>query len=411
MKHIGILNFPGHMNQGANLTAYALQHSLQAMGHKAVNLHLRCNYVITKNALYTDFADKNILMTDKDSWGEYTMQQYNDDFDTFIVGSDQVWRHIDGETMFAWKTALEQCFYLGFAEPGKRRIAIAASYGRSDYSAPDSVRERSAEELRRFAAISVREKSAINLVKQIANVDAVQVIDPVFYLSADDWNKFAAPYRSENSKSFIAYNSFFSNEAIEKMEMEINGGDKFTPLLAGNTAEWLANIRDARFVISDSYHVCCFCLIYGTPFASLTRQNQGKARFVELAEYFGISQERIIDTTETQDLTQAIKSIMELPFNREAIHQKIAEGKAISYNWLKAALDAPIPEWSGSPYHKATIAERRKEKRANTQWQRRKHYITRYLAYKILYFTCPLKRKKIREKYATYSKIYTNLSW
>lgn len=411
MKRIGILNFPGHMNQGANLTAYALQKALLEMGHVAENLHLRSNYLVVKNPRYTDFADKNIVMTKTDAWGEYSMQQYNKDFDTFIVGSDQVWRHIDGETMFAWKTNLEQCFYLGFAEPGKRRIAMAASFGRNDYSAPDSVRMRSAEELRRFAAVSVREKSAIKLVKQIADVEATQVIDPVFYLNAADWNKFAAPLRSENSKGFIAYNSFFSDETIEEMENEINGGDKFVALLGGDTSEWLANIRDARFVISDSYHVCCFCLIYGTPFAALTQQNQGKARFIELAEYFGFSPERIIDTTETQNLAQAVKSIIELPFDREAIHKKIAEGKEISYNWLKASLDAPVPEWSGTPYHKATSAEIRKETHANLQWKQRRHYLIRYYAYTLLYFTCPLKRKRIREKYSKYSKLVANFSW
>lgn len=411
MKHIGILNFPGHMNQGANLTAYALQHALRAMGHKAVNLHLRCNYVARKNPQYTDFADKNILMTEKDSWGEFSMQQYNDDFDTFIVGSDQVWRHIDGEEMFAWKTVFEPCYYLGFAKPGKRRIAIAASFGRSDYSAPEEIRFRCAQELKRFAAISVRELSAINLVKQIADVKVEQVVDPVFYLSADEWNAFATPSHPEDKKEFIAYNSFFSRETIQEMEEKLNGGEKFTALLTGNTADWLANIRDASFVISDSYHVCCFCLIYGTPFAALTQQNQGKARFTELAEYFGFSPARIIDTTETDDLVKAVKTIMELPFDKEAIHQKIEAGKTISYNWLKKALDAPIPEWSGSPYREATSSERRKEMRANAQWRQQRRLNMRYQVCRILYYTCPFIRKRIREQYYKFRDFVKNFSW
>lgn len=411
MKRIGILNFPGHLNQGANLTAYALQKVLIDMGYEVANLHLRDNYAFAKNPQYTDFSDKNIIITENDAWGEYSMQQYNDDFDTFIVGSDQVWRYINGEKMFAWKTSLEPCFYLSFAQPGKRRIAMAASFGRSDYSAPETVRKRSAEELRRFSAISVREPSAINIVKQIADVEVTQVIDPVFYLNAEDWNAFASPLSSERKTGFIAYNSFFSQETILKMEQAINGGEKFVSLLAGDTSEWLANIRDARFVISDSYHVCCFCLIYGTPFAALTRQDQGKARFVELAEYFGFSAERIIDTTETEDITKAVKAIIDLPFDKDHLHANVEEGKKVSYNWLKAALDAPIPEWSGAPYRKATAIRCQIEKWTNSQWKNRKLAYIKYFVYKLLYFTCPMKRHRIREKYNTYRNIVTKFIW
>lgn len=410
IKHIGLLNFPGHMNHGANLTAYALQHTLIEMGHRVANLHLHDNNVPVKNPKYTDFADRNIIMSEVDSWGEYTMQRYNSDFDTFIVGSDQVWRYVDGESMFAWKNALEPCFYLGFAEPGKRRIAMAASFGRSDYSAPEVMKKRSEEELKRFAAISVREASAVNLVKQIADVEVTQVIDPVFFLTADDWNTFARPI-SENKTEFIAYNSFFSHKIVQKLEENLNKGNKFKELLAGNTSDWLADIRDARFVISDSYHVCCFCLIYGTPFAALTENELGKARFVELSEYFDFSPARIIDIKGTEDLTEVIKSIMNLPFDHKSILKKIMDGRDKTYNWLKEAIATPVPKWSGAAFKKATVLQRWNEKYTNSQWKRQQHFIIRYLAYKILYYTCPMKRQIICEKYRKYRDVITNFSW
>lgn len=411
MEKVGLLNFPGHLNHGANLTAYALQRAVSRMGYYAANLHLHDNNAVEKRPQYTDFADKNIRMTEVESWGEYGMQRYNKEFDTYIVGSDQVWRYIDGEYMFAWKTHHEPCFYLGFAAPGKRRIAMAASFGRDDYNAPEPVRKRCAEELKRFAAISVREKSAVKLVREIADVEVEQVIDPVFYMSAEEWNEFATPVQEGSKGSFVAYNSFFSGETIEELERELAEGQRLVPLLAGDTSEWLGNIRDARFVISDSYHVCCFCLIYGTPFVALSRKDQGKARFDELAEYFGFSPNRIIDTTEVLDLPAAIRKVMELPHDPQAIWNKIAEGKEKSFNWLKNALTAPVPEWSGSAFRKASFWEIWKEKRQNLQYKLRKHIDIRYYAYLVLYYTCPFKRTRIRERHQKYTRIKHNYTW
>lgn len=409
MAYVGILNFPGHMNQGANLTAYALQCAVKELGHEAINLHLHDNYVVQKIPEYTDFADKNIRMTKTEAWGEYGMQQFNRDFDTYIVGSDQVWRHIEGD--FSWKTSHEFCFYLGFAEPGKRRIAMAASFGLDDYRAPESVKARCAEELKRFSAVSVREKSAINLVKNIADVKVEQVVDPVFYLSADDWNEFATPANEEHKGKFIAYNSFFSRETIAEIERGLPGGDRLVSLLAGNTAEWLGNIRDARFVISDSYHVCCFCLIFGTPFVALSCKNQGKARFDELAEHFGFSPRRIINTEEVQDIPTAIREVMNLPHDPQPIWEKIAQSKEISYNWLKNALTAPIPEWSGSPFRKAGILDILKEKLRNQQYKSRKRILLKYYVSMLLYYTCPFKRTFINKKYKLFSWAKHHPSW
>ena len=410
-RRVGVLNFPGHMNQGANLTAYALQRTLKLMGCEVANLHLMSNYAHSKDARYTDFADENVCMTAAKSWGEFSMQQYNKDFDTFIVGSDQVWRYIDGEWMFGWKTYLEPCYYLGFAEPGKRRIAMAVSFGRDDYSAPEPVQKRCAEELKRFCAISVREKSAVGIVRNIADVEVEQVIDPVFHMRASEWDEFATPAQPGRKGSFVAYNSFFSGETIKELEQGLNDGKAFVPLLAGSTKDWLANIRDARFIISDSYHVCCFCLIYGTPFVALSRRDQGKARFDELAEYFGFDSRRIIDTTEVTDLVQAIREVMELPFDAEAVWERIADGREISLRWLQNALNAPVPEWSGPAFVEATPAAVRREKRENWQVKMQKADTFRYYVYTLLYYTCPFMRDRINDRYARYSRIVKNFCW
>ena len=127
---IGILNFAGHLNHGANLTAYALQRIFTLWGHKAQNLHLHCNPASQKWDVFTKFADENISLSSRCAAGVGGMQKFNADYDAFVVGSDQVWREANETSPYwTWKTPQYACYHLAFAAPGKRRIAVSASFG------------------------------------------------------------------------------------------------------------------------------------------------------------------------------------------------------------------------------------------------------------------------------------------
>lgn len=409
MARIGILNFPGHMNQGANLTAYALQKVLQDWGHEAVNLHLRNNYRPEKEPIYTDFADANIRITSQSAVGETSMQIFNSQFDTFIVGSDQVWRNTS-ESMFTWKTCMESCFHLAFAAPGKRRIAVAASFGRDEYNQNPEVRRQFAQELRRFTAISVREKSGVEILKEIGDFETTVLIDPVFYIDEKQWYQFADAKRYEG-RSLMAYNAFFHQEEVHLLQKEMSDEFDFVDVCTGNTAQWLAYIRDARFVVTDSFHVCCFCLIFGTPFACLSNAGFGRARFEELAETFHFSKERIIDSDKVENLAEEVRRLMLLPYDTAEIKQAILQGREKAHVWLKSALAAPVPAWSGPDFVWKSRKEIREEQMANNLWKR--HYLSQrnLRIARILLRISPFFRKKLRAKIEKHELLLRRYSW
>lgn len=409
MSRIGILNFPGHMNQGANLTSYALQKLLRDWGYDAVNLHLHTNYRGTKDPHYTDFSDANIRMTKQSAAGPVSMQIFNKQFDTFIVGSDQVWRNAC-EEMFEWKRAVEPCFHLAFAAPGKRRIAVAASFGRDDYSPDAGMRQSFAQELRRFSAISLREKSGVAILKELGDFEATVLIDPVFYLEADEWHAFAAR-KTERTRPLLAYNAFFYQDSMQELQQAMGGEFDFVDVCTGDTAQWLADIRDARFVVTDSFHVCCFCLIFGTPFACLSHSGFGSARFLELSETFCFDSARIIDPAGVDDLVSAVRFVMALPYDNEAVQTAIQQGRRKAHAWLKTALQAPVPAWTGPAFIPARRADIRAEQRADNRWLRL-YYSRRNLAIvKFLLCVSPFFRRKLKAKRDKHEYLLQHYSW
>ena len=355
MLRIGILNFAGHMNHGANLTAYALQHLFNKWGHHAQNLHLHSTPFDRKIPQFARFADDNIMLSTTCAAGECGMQNFNKEYDVFIVGSDQVWREAEGNTSYwKWKTPHYACYHLAFAQPGKRRIAVASSFGNEEYNPPENIRASIAQELKRFAAVSVREHSAIKTVKSISGLDAQLLIDPVFYINTEEWKQLITqPLKRRNGKKLIAYNSFFHNNEIEIIKQDLKNEYEFYDLCSCDTYTWLSVIQNSEFVITDSFHVLCFCLIFGTPFICLTAAGQGEARFKSLQQLLGFSKHRIIKVDSMKNLTAEIYKLIDTPEDWASIHSRIGQYKTAACSWLKNALTCPIPKWSGPPYRKA----------------------------------------------------------
>lgn len=410
MSRIGILNFPGHNNHGANLTAYALQKLLRDWGHHAVNLHLLCNYAQKKNPLYTEFSDRHIEITPYAAEGINNMYRYNGDFDTFIVGSDQVWRAPD-EKIFYWKHPFDPCFRLAFAAPDKRRISVAASFGHGEYHTNQQDEALFGQELKRFTAISVRERSGVPIVERLCGQTPQLLIDPVFYLPQEEWHALALPEEDNAHVGCIAYNSFFHKESIRTLQDSLPEGTELYNLLSGDTKQWLAGIRDARFVITDSFHVTCFCLMFHTPFMCLTNAEQGATRFYELADTFAFSPERVVIAEETDDIAAAVTRIMNLPLDTASIDHAIEHGRETAHRWLKKALEAPVPPWSGEPYRVPGLKERLQEKRCSVQYRRQLRHRLRATLFRLALLFLPYKRDRLRYKLQRERGILAGIPW
>lgn len=125
------------------------------------------NYRLRQNS-FKRFNKQNIV------WGKrkinYNMVPHglNNEYDCFIVGSDQVW-NTDPKDM----RDRRNIYLASFADPSKR-IAYAASFGIS-YISEDCIEDYK-RELPKFKAISVRELEGVRLVEE-CGAKATVVLD------------------------------------------------------------------------------------------------------------------------------------------------------------------------------------------------------------------------------------------
>ena len=126
---------------------------------------------ITKNKIQAriklrDESIKNFNLSiphSKVVYSDDTINRSIEDYDCFVVGSDQVWR-----------TFYNRAYFLGFVPENKLKISYAASISRNTLT--DNEQAILRETLPGFTGISVREKEAVELVKNatVRQLESVQ---------------------------------------------------------------------------------------------------------------------------------------------------------------------------------------------------------------------------------------------
>lgn len=215
----------------------------------------------------------------------------NNTLDSFIVGSDQVWRYESCPDLYA--------FFLDFADDCHRKVSYAASFGIDQWNeAPEKVTEKVCALIRRFDAISVRELSGVDICSTVFNVQAQFVLDPTLLLSERDYrpifesesdldlqdqNYLACMYLDAKKSGKICneLSQVIGFPAISIRGEEI-GFLSLTFIRYNTVARWLNYIRNAGFIVTDSYHCAIFCILFKKEFAVLGNKKRGIARLESL---------------------------------------------------------------------------------------------------------------------------------
>lgn len=243
--------------------------------------------------------------------GEEFSAERHQGYRNYVVGSDQVWRNWWG----SWEEfSLYFLEFLGDAETN--RIAYAASFGVDslEQAKIDSEQVKLIRPLiRKFNAISVREKSGVKLVKQLAksqSIKPVVVLDPVFMLRADDYSALidSSSSRQSDIPSVFCYILDDSKEktgVIKKIAktknsdpMVINpqNDKKYEPVEL-----WLKGFRDSDIVVTDSFHGVVLSVVNNREFIVIGNEERGMARFISVLEMLGIGRDRLVLDTKAFD--------------------------------------------------------------------------------------------------------------
>ncbi len=379
---ICIITQPLHTNYGGLLQAYALQRTLAQMGFDVVTARdgVTRRRSLPRFAYFLFYAYKRYLRGDKRfnpyrfcfrSLGrkieqqeryvaedcdkfidEYistinlftsrdkTSRQIISSFDMVVVGSDQVWRaeYADPAT-----------YFLDFAKGLElRRIAYAASFGIATLEGYTAAQKAQCAELANyFDAISVRERSGVELMHENFAVEVEQVADPTMLLDVADYLAIASSASREeqivsyildlnsekqktidNAKKYfdLAYKSLTPTKRLEQRWQSLD------ECRFAGVDEWLGSIASARYVVTDSFHGTVFALLFNRDFVVVDNAERGSERLTSLLERVGLTS-RIIATA-----SELTPDILEQKIDYTTINPKINEWRNESREWLEKAL-------------------------------------------------------------------------
>lgn len=196
-----------------------------------------------------------------------------------VVGSDQVWN-------YNWLNRADCRWRLGLDVPQECLLSYAASIGLDDIN--DEWRPVFKEGWSRIPHISVREDRAAELVNEIAGREAAVVLDPTLMLTRDQWRGVFTGFVPEGDRYVLTY---FLGKPSDEQERIISSSAKGLDACirrindvrdrgayVAGPAEFVELFSKAQYVFTDSYHACCFSILYNRPFKVFNRSGfDGKA--------------------------------------------------------------------------------------------------------------------------------------
>ena len=232
----------------------------------------------------------------KTVYTEDTVSGCANDYDVFIVGSDQVWNQKIGRPLYL----------LGFLPDEKYRIAYAASIAQTALS--ERQKRLFSENLPKFSAVSVREPDAVNLIEQCTSVPTSWVLDPTLLLTKEQWDSVCEErvisekyifcyFLGENKKARKLVVDFAKKKDLKIVSLpfllgeynSLDNGFGDVHLFDISPAQFIALIKHAEYVFTDSFHAAVFSNIYEKQYFAFNRDANGSmnSRIYGLNKLFG----------------------------------------------------------------------------------------------------------------------------
>jgi hypothetical protein len=252
------------------------------------------------------------------------------DFELIAVGSDEVWN-----LSHPWLGKVP--LFFGERLAPKRLVSYAASFG--NYPAADGLKDEWVNRLRRFDAISVRDKNSLELVEQSLGFRPTLVLDPC--LLAETLQNPPPP--SGEAPYLLVYGNRFVPELINETRefararnlriLSIGYRNDWTDrsILNAGPHDFLRMMKNATAVVTTYFHGCVFSLRCERPFvAQLSKYRSNKVGGLLTSVK---ATHRIFDPSHAGQ----VSTLLSTPLEPE-VFGAIAALRATSENYLQSCL-------------------------------------------------------------------------
>ena len=376
MKKAGILTlYYKNYNFGGLLQAYALQKVLndkfeidaeqirysfyvedKSIG-KGENIHLKENNIIYKIGIdfFTQMKKKKINTRKRifeQFMGEiphceevYDFQTINEclrKYQVLLCGGDQIWNACNGVHNL-------KVFTLKFAHGNIKKIAYAPSMAILEID--NKSKECIEQGMKKLNAVSVREKKSIDILKTMTDKKIKIVVDPVLLLRTDEWNEEMKQPKIKN-KYILCYllnDNVMQRKAVRRIAKKLKLKIVTFPHILANAVrkcdlffgdihdytsgprEFIGLIKNADFVITDSFHACVFSMIFETPFVVFERNKAGEKGNMNSRIYDFLEEYHLEGQLVTEKELVDMKQIPKIDFTYAHEHWKKRREESLEY--------------------------------------------------------------------------------
>ncbi len=358
-KKAGILTWHYLDNYGSVLQAYALMTLLQKEDVDVEFINYRKNaktnifYNLLRNIKYSlptsnpynlrkkkFYKFRHAFFKESKMYGNYSeLCNANLDYDFVVCGSDQIW---SGKVF-------DKAYFFDFI---KKNTIPCYSY------APSTIENKYNEEqiniikenLKKFKKISTREKLGTEIIKQYTDTKVTEVLDPTLLVPASEWDYLISSDKNGYSFKNYAFCYFIGEDdkyesIMNKIKKQYNCDDIIninikpihnfgTILKDASPTDFLRLIKEAKVVVTDSYHGILFSLIFHKQFVPIKRF-ESKDNDNQNERLHNIL--RKIDC-EDRYISAYDKKISNIPLDYKIIDQKLTDSINISKQYIKSII-------------------------------------------------------------------------
>lgn len=365
MKNIGIISYNincNFTNYGSALQSWALNTVVGRMGYRPVlvdycpdvlkeadpmnpfkkmwdkDAESRRMCELTMPAIRENYAKFEKFYTERfnRTVKKYTRENFGDivadeKLDGFVSGSDTIFC-VD-------EFGIDDGYYANYPCMKGNAVAYAASFGDSHFT--DETYKLLNERLQNFKAIGLREEQWVPYVRDHVNVSVEKVLDPTLLLRREDYDQLAiSPKKAEPYLLLYArrYNPKMEQYAIDlanreglkvvEVSLRITNADKGHEMrYDAGVEEFLGLVRDAKFVVTNSFHGMIMAVHYQRPIVVFSRE-QCDRKIEEMLTLFGLTDRLLVTGSE---------SFMDM-IDYQDVHERIALSRNEALKFLEKSL-------------------------------------------------------------------------